>query len=456
MTNDAQSQRVLVVDDDEAIRRRLSGILLKSGYEVCEAESAEQAFEVAGRYPLDAVLMDIQLPGRSGLEALTELSTSQPNVPIIMVTGHASLEGAVEAIRNQAYDYLIKPVSSSDLKFALKRATRLRCLERENRSLRELVETTGAIDGIVAKSRAMSDVVSLIRQLSENESPVLIQGESGTGKDVVARAIHLEGTRSTGAFVALNCAALPESLLESELFGYARGAFSGADQAKDGLFAKADGGTLFLDEIGEMPPSLQSKLLRVLQDGRVRPLGATEDFACDVRVVSATNRNIIDAIRDGEFRSDLYYRLSVIPIELEPLRDRVEDIAPLAHMFASKIDPERHFSPGAIEILEEYDWPGNVRELSNVVERTFALCASRTIDECDLRIQNRLVSPPGRNDSADADSCSLLNEAAGRELSLKELEREYIEMILKRAAGNKSEAARILGINRATLYRRGS
>jgi len=454
MTKEMQPLRVLVVDDDEAVCRRLSGILAKSGYAVREAGSAEQAFEIADRHPLDAILLDIQLPGRSGLEALSEFSRSQPGIPVIMVTGHASLDGAIEAIRNQAFDYLIKPVSSSDLKFAMKRATRLRQLERENRSLRELVETTGAIDGIVAKSRSMSEVVSLIRRLAENESPVLIQGESGTGKDVVSRAIHLEGTRSTGPYVALNCAALPDSLLESELFGYARGAFTGAEQAKDGLFVKADAGTLFLDEIGEMPLAVQSKLLRVLQDGRVRPLGATEDFACNVRIIAASNRNIDQAIRDGQFRSDLYYRLSVIPIELEPLRRRVEDISPLAHMFAAKIDPERQFSSAAIEALEEHHWPGNVRELSNVVERSFALSPSLTLGVADLRIESQVVNDSGPEECIDPLEKELLESALDQNLSLKDLENAYIHRVLEKTSGNKSEAARILGINRATLYRR--
>ena len=302
----------------------------------------------------------------------------------------------------------------------------------------------------------MSDVVSLVRQLAQNESPVLIQGESGTGKDVVARAIHLEGTRSQGPFIAINCAALPESLLESELFGYVRGAFTGADRPKSGLFADADGGTLFLDEIGEMPPSLQSKLLRVLQDGQVRPLGSTEDFISDVRIISATNKDIWKAIYEGGFRSDLYYRLNVIPIELDPLRRRVEDIAPLAQVFASRIDTERQLSASALSALEEYEWPGNVRELSNVIERSLALCSSRTIEASDLRISDSMQHAGRQHDDNSDVRPSLIEESANNGMSLKEVEFRYIEEVLKRTNGNKTEAARILGINRTTLYRRNS
>jgi two-component system response regulator AtoC len=445
--------RILIVDDDDVVRERLAAVVATDGYAVDACSDAETALRQVSSTSYDAVLMDVQLPGRSGLDALSEIHTNLPDLPIILITAFASLDGAVDAIRKQAFDYLVKPVAAVDLRLALRRATRLGRLVRENESLRELVGNAKGIEGVVAKSAAMMDVVSLIRRLRENESPVLIRGERGTGKDVVARAIHLEGVRRDGPFVALNCAAVPDTLLESELFGYVRGAFSGADQPKNGLFSRADGGTLFLDEIGEMAPTLQTKLLRVLQDQKVRPLGATEDIECDVRIIASTNRDLDKAIESGQFRRDLFYRLNVIPVRLEPLRARVEDIAPLTDLFCGRFGAERQISATAIIELEAHSWPGNVRELANVIERSLALSDAQILGPADLRIEGR-EAPLWYPESTQTTTRVLCTDAAERQLSLKEVENLYIDQVLAATGGNKAAAARILGINRTTLYRR--
>jgi DNA-binding NtrC family response regulator len=456
----ATSARVLIVGGDDAAQTRLTEIVVRAGYATEEVSTAKAACELIAESAFDVVLMDTNLSDRSGLEALTEMSRKHPKLPVIFLASQASLDGAIEAIRNHAFDYLIQPVPSSDLLHALKRSTRLRRIERLNQNPCDLVESEINNFGIVASSKSMMDIVSLIHRLRGNSSPILISGESGTGKDLVARAIHLEGDRVTGPFIALNCTALPESLLESELFGHEKGAFTGADRAKRGLFSEADGGTLFLDEIGEMSPALQCKLLRVLQDGRVRPLGATEDFQCDVRIISATNRNLGHAIRDGSFRADLYYRLGVIPIMLQPLRDRPEDIIPLAELYCRRFNADRALSASALTTLSKYSWPGNVRELMNVIERSLALSDSEILSPEDLKIdQFGETSEPLPSASAESgdkpfSAYDFCESAADRTLSLKNVANAYIDEILRRTAGNKAAAARILGMNRTSLYRR--
>ena len=321
------------------------------------------------------------------------------------------------------------------------------------------------IPGVVAESPSMKRVVELVVRLSSNKSPVLIRGESGVGKDVIARAIHRQGNRADKTFVAINCAALPEGLLESELFGFVRGAFTGATANKDGLFARADGGTLFLDEISEMDVALQSKLLRVLQDGRVRPLGSTNDFLCDVRIIAATNQNLEQAVTQGSLRTDLYYRLNVIPIELAPLRDRLEDIVPLAEFLIKSCDPERKLSSSALEKLRAYGWPGNVRELASVIERSIAMSPATILEPEDIWIDSLLhttTEADGVEHTSVADDRNeeipdldiFCERAASQGFTLRDIEEAYIEWILTRTAGNKTTAAEILGLNRTTLHRR--
>jgi len=327
------------------------------------------------------------------------------------------------------------------------------------------------IPGVIAESASMKRVVELVLRLRSNKSPVFIRGESGVGKDVIARAIHSQSNRADQSFIAVNCAALPETLLESELFGFARGAFTGATANKDGLFARADGGTLFLDEISEMDVALQSKLLRILQDGRVRPLGSTEDFLCDVRIIAATNQNMEQAVAQGSLRRDLYYRLNVIPIELEPLRDRLEDIVPLAELLIKSCDAERKLSSAALEKLRAYDWPGNVRELTNVIERSIAMSPATILEPEDIWIDSLLHAEPetagvehasptyGEKDEKDekdeiTDLGIFCERAAANSFTLRDIEEAYIQWVLTRTGGNKSFAADILGLNRTTLHRR--
>ena len=329
----------------------------------------------------------------------------------------------------------------------------------------ESPEAASCIPGVIAESASMKRVVDLVIRLRSNDSPVLIRGESGVGKDVIARAIHGQGNRADHSFIAVNCAALPEALLESELFGFVRGAFTGATANKDGLFARADGGTLFLDEISEMDVALQSKLLRVLQDRRVRPLGSTEDFLCDVRIIAATNQHIEKAVTRGTLRSDLYYRLNVIPIELEPLRDRLEDIVPLAELLIKSCDPERKLSPAALEKLRTYGWPGNVRELVSVIERSIAMSPATILEPEDIWIDSLRHTTPENtaveqtrptHDAKDetSDLGFFCERAAAKDFTLLDIEEAYIQQILTRTAGNKTTAAEILGLNRTTLHRR--
>ena len=327
------------------------------------------------------------------------------------------------------------------------------------------------IPGVIAESASMKRVVELVLRLRSNKSPVFIRGESGVGKDVIARAIHSQSNRADQSFIAVNCAALPATLLESELFGFARGAFTGATANKEGLFARADGGTLFLDEISEMDVALQSKLLRILQDGRVRPLGSTEDFLCDVRIIAATNQNMEQAVAQGSLRRDLYYRLNVIPIELEPLRDRLEDIVPLAELLIKSCDAERKLSSAALEKLRAYDWPGNVRELANVIERSIAMSPATILEPEDIWIDSLLHAEPetagvehasptyGEKDEKDekdeiTDLGIFCERAAANSFTLRDIEEAYIQWVLTRTGGNKSFAADILGLNRTTLHRR--
>ena len=327
------------------------------------------------------------------------------------------------------------------------------------------------IPGVIAESASMKRVVELVLRLRSNKSPVFIRGESGVGKDVIARAIHSQSNRADQSFIAVNCAALPATLLESELFGFARGAFTGATANKEGLFARADGGTLFLDEISEMDVALQSKLLRILQDGRVRPLGSTEDFLCDVRIIAATNQNMEQAVAQGSLRRDLYYRLNVIPIELEPLRDRLEDIVPLAELLIKSCDAERKLSSAALEKLRAYDWPGNVRELTNVIERSIAMSPATILEPEDIWIDSLLHAEPetagvehasptyGEKDEKDekdeiTDLGIFCERAAANSFTLRDIEEAYIQWVLTRTGGNKSFAADILGLNRTTLHRR--
>jgi DNA-binding NtrC family response regulator len=442
---------VLVVDDDAAILEMAEDLLTDAGFAVRTAHSAAEALAFAHDHDCDAVLTDIQMPGKDGLELLAELRELRPDTPVVLMTAFGSIRSAVAAMRAGALDYVTKPFESEELLVSLERAFERRELETENRRLRRAVERASSFGELVGKSPAMNEIYALIRKISNNRSNVLITGESGTGKEVVARTIHFTGSRRDRPFVPINCTAMPEGLLESELFGHVRGAFTGAHATKKGLFEVAQGGTLFLDEIGDMPPSLQGKLLRVLQDREIRPVGGNESVKVDVRIIAASNQDLPREIDAGQFRQDLFYRLNVIPVVIPPLRERVEDIPVLAGAFLRKhADDERNrFTEPAIRKLMRAPWPGNARELENCVERALAMADGLEIRAEDVLLPND-SGPPGEGSLHDL----LLRMARERRVTLRELSEAYTDAALEVASGRKAEAAKILDVNRRTLYRR--
>jgi DNA-binding NtrC family response regulator len=380
----------------------------------------------------------------------SELRRLRPETPLVLMSASGHPDAAVEAMQAGAFDYISKPVEPEAALFRVERALERCAVEEENRRLRRAMAETGAFRGLVGESPAMRDIFALIRKIAHGRSSVLITGESGTGKEVVARTIHYHGPRAGRPFVPVRCAAIPEELLESELFGCVRGAFSDAHTSKRGLFEKANGGTLFLDEVGDVGPSLQSQLLRVLQDGEIRPVGGTRSVKVDVRIIAATNKKLEVEMEAGRFREDLYFRINVIPIHIPPLRERPEDIPPLVKAFVRRHSDGRgrSVSPAAMARLEAAPWKGNVRELENAIERALALCDSREIGGGDLPLE-----PLGAS-AAQGLAAGLLENAVHRRLTLRELETLYISEIMKCTGGNKVQAARILGVDRKTLYRR--
>jgi DNA-binding NtrC family response regulator len=445
-----EQRSVLVVDDDLAMREMLVSLFREHGYRAEPVARADEALARLRDAEFDAVLSDIRMPGKSGIEMVGEVKQLRPATPVILMTAFGSMDSAVEAMRAGAFDYVTKPFEPEAVLFSLERAVERRALEEENRTLRRAVERTANLGDLIGSSPAMREISALIRKIAHSRSSVLITGESGTGKEVVARTIHFHGARAARPFVPINCAAIPEGLLESELFGHVRGAFTGAHATKRGLLEQAQGGTLFLDEIGDMGLGLQSKLLRVLQERELRPVGGTQSVRVDVRVIAATHRDLPKEIQEGRFREDLYYRLAVIPIHIPPLRERPEDVPALAEAFLRKHDEHgRHrLTPEALKRLVGQPWRGNARELENVIERAIALADSEEIGPDDLPIGNGAASP------AEVSAEDLAQLGARRELTLRELEDLYIDAILRRTGGNKVRAAHLLGIDRKTLYRR--
>jgi two-component system response regulator AtoC len=447
-----RTRSVLVVDDDSAMRELVVSLLEDEGIHALAAGTGGEALERLAEFDTDVVLSDIRMPGRSGVELLGEIRELRPDTPVVLMTAFGSIDSAVEAMRAGAFDYITKPFKKDVLFVALEKAFERRALEEENRRLRRALDQTSSFGDLIGASPAMREIFALIRKIADGRSSVLITGESGTGKEVVARTIHFSGARAERPFVPINCTAIPEGLLESELFGHVKGAFTGAHVTKHGLFEQAAGGTLFLDEIGDMGLGLQGKLLRVLQDHEVRPVGGTTSVKIDVRIIAATNRDLRQEIEAGRFRRDLFYRLNVIPIEIPPLRDRPEDVPPLAEACLRRHADGRplRLTPAAIECLKRGRWEGNARELENVIERAVALCDAPEIDADDLPMPRETA---GGEEAADGSV--LVRQAVDRQLSLAELEDLYIDQILEHTHGNKVQAARILGINRRTLYRRG-
>ena len=436
---------ILIVDDDSPHRSMLRTVLRGWGYAVEEAEDGAAAVEQVKARAFDAVLTDVRMARLDGIAALREIREWNPSIPVLIMTAWSSVQNAVDALRLGAYDYLTKPLELDELKLALERALDHTRLARESQEPGRAQSEASSL--LLGRSEAMRELVEMVETVAPTEATVLVSGESGTGKELVARAIQAASTRRDKPFVTINCAALAENLLESELFGHEKGAFTGADRRREGRFVQAHGGTLFLDEIGEMPLSLQAKLLRVLQQGEVQRVGCDETIKVDVRVIAATNRVLADEVAAGRFREDLFYRLNVIGLEVPPLRARREDIPLLASTFlerhaAANRKTIKGFTPQAMDAMLRYGWPGNVRELENAVERAVILSGGEYVADraLPLAVQNAPVP--------DADG----EELALGSMSLEDVERKAIEATLRETEDNKSEAARRLGITRATLH----
>ena len=445
-----QYRKLLVVDDDLAMREMLTSMFNEEGYDAHAAASADEAIERSRDEEFDAVLSDIKMPGMSGIEMVAALREIRSDTPVVLMTAFGTIDSAVEAMRAGALDYVTKPFEPEVVLCSMERALERRALEQENRQLRRALDQTSQLGDLIGTSPAMREIFALVRRVAHNRSSVLITGGSGTGKEVVARTIHFHGSRADKPFVPINCTAIPEGLLESELFGHVRGAFTGAHTSKRGLFETASGGTLFLDEIGDMPPGLQSKLLRVLQDREIRPVGGTHTISVDVRVIAATNKDLREEIANGSFREDLYYRLNVIPIHIPPLAERPEDIPPLVDAFLVRHadGTPRGVSSDGMKALCSAEWKGNGRELENVIERALALTDRLELQVEDLPLEHA-SQPSGAGSITDR-----LHSCAVRRLTLEELQDLYIDEVMTLHNGNKVHAAAALGIDRKTLYRR--
>jgi two-component system response regulator HydG len=440
--------KILVVDDEASILNTLQILLKGEGFEVHTASAAAAALDLLDDIGPDLVLSDIRMPGKSGLELLEDVRGRDGEIPVILMTAQASLQSAVQAVNQGAYYYLQKPFSNDELVALCRRAVETRVLKKENRALKKEIQRRDgrSAERPIGTNRAFVEILKLAETVAPTDSTVLITGESGTGKEVIARYLHALSDRADGAFVSINCAALPENLLESELFGHVKGSFTGAVRDKDGLLVAARGGTFFLDEIGEMTPQLQVKLLRALQEREVVPVGATVPVEIDVRIIAATNRDLEQEIRSGGFRSDLYYRLNVISMHLPALRERKDDIPLLADHFLCEMAEDGDapaLSDGVMELLAAYDWPGNVRELENALERSFVLTSNGTIDAGSL--PERIVHPP---------AAPVVSDRPAANPTLEVIEKAYILWVLDAEDGNKARAAEVLGIDPSTLYRK--
>ncbi|MBT7087116.1 MAG: sigma-54-dependent Fis family transcriptional regulator [Desulfobacterales bacterium] len=448
-----EKQTVLVVDDDNAHRTMLHTLVGGWGYEIREANDGSVAIEMIQDEPFDIVLMDIRMLKVSGIEALESIKRFNPLIPVIIMTAYSSVETAVDALKKGAYDYLTKPLDFNKLRHTLEKAVEHIRLSEENRILKESLGKHFDKGNIIGQSPAMTRFMETVNLVAPSEATILLTGESGTGKELIAGALHFNSSRREGPFIKINCAAITETLLESELFGHEKGAFTGADKRKDGRFLQAHKGSLLLDEVSEMPLTMQVKLLRVLQEREITRVGGDEVIEVDVRLIAATNKNLQELIKEGKFREDLYYRLNVVTLELPSLNERVEDIPLLAQhfleIFSKKNKKEiKGFTPRAMDNLIRYSWKGNVRELMNVIERGVVLGRSDYIEEHDLPIVN-VASGIDAVESQPA-----INDGMNFEMSLEDVERKTILQTLESAGGNKSETARRLGITRRTLHKK--
>lgn len=438
--------KILVVDDEPSHRQMLEAVLTADGYEVQQANDGQEAINSVEERFYDLILMDVRMSRVSGIEALKKIKELSPGIPVIIMTAYASVSTAVDALKSGAYDYLTKPLDIEELKILVSKALRQRQLEQENVYLRERLGDRFDFSNIIGRSSAMRDLFETVALVAPTEATVLIVGESGTGKELIANAIHQNSPRTDRPFIKVNCAALPETLLESELFGHEKGAFTGALARKQGRFQLAHRGSIFLDEIGEMSPTTQTKILRVLQEREFEPLGSTQTVKVDTRVVTATNKNLKEEIQEGRFREDLYYRLNVVALEVPPLRERREDISLLTDFFLKQYAEKNRrlikgFTPRAMDLLMRHGWPGNVRELENVVERAVIMARGDVISQTELPDTLRELEAETEKATVDL--------TPGR--SLKEMEREMILRTLEEAGGNRTRSAEILGISRRTL-----
>ncbi len=436
---------ILIVEDEAKMRRLLELNLGEDGFSTFSAGDAETGLKLLRENSIDLVVTDLKLPGMDGLEFLQAVKRQNAALPVVVMTAFGSVETAVEAMKAGASDYVLKPFSLSEMRLVIHKELDVRDLREENRSLREALGKRYSHPNIVARSPKMQEVLATVERVAPTNSTVLLGGESGVGKDLIARAIHEKSRRARGPFLKINSTAIPENLLESELFGYEKGAFTGAAASKPGKFELADKGTLFLDEIGDVPPAIQVKLLRVLQEREFERLGGTKTIKVDVRLIAATNRDLRAALEEGTFREDLYYRLNVVPIDIAPLRERKEDIPDLVNLFISRFAGDsgktvESISPQAMQTLVNYHWPGNVRELQNIVERACALAKGNVLEPADIHID-------ARPSKAAAAGDGFLPEG----LTLEQWEDDMVKEALRRANGNKSQAARLLGLSRNAL-----
>jgi len=444
---------ILIVEDEPKMLRLLELNLADDGYATRTASTAENGLKVLASDRIDLVLSDMKLPGMNGLEFLQAVKRANAAIPVVMMTAYGTVESAVEAMKEGASDFVLKPFSIEEIKLIVRKELEVRRLHEENRQLREALGQRYQFDNIVANSPGMQEVLAAVEQVAPTNATVLLGGESGVGKDMVARAIHQHSRRVNGPFIKINCTAIPENLLESELFGYEKGAFTGATTTKPGKFELADKGTIFLDEIGDMAGSLQVKLLRVLQEREFERLGGTRTIKVDVRVVAATNQDLRAALEQGTFREDLYYRLNVVPISIPPLREHKEDIPYLVDHFIGRFAESSGkaiggIAPEALKLLVDFHWPGNVRELENIIERAVVMASGTRIETADIRLD---VAWPGGNSTAPAASENSAAIFLPEGMTLEQYEDKLIQAALERAGGNKSQAARLLGLSRNAL-----
>ena len=435
---------ILIVEDEAKMRRLLELNLGEDGFGTLTAGDAEAGLKLFHQNAVDLVVTDLKLPGMNGLEFLQAIKRQNAAMPVIVMTAFGSVETAVEAMKAGAADYVLKPFSLNEMRMVIRKELDVHALREENRSLREALGKRYSHPNVVARSAKMQEVLATVERVAPTNSTILLGGESGVGKDLIAHAIHQKSRRASGPFIKINSTAIPENLLESELFGYEKGAFTGANASKPGKFELADKGTLFLDEIGDVPPATQVKLLRVLQEREFERLGGTRTIKVDVRLVAATNRDLREALEQGTFREDLYYRLNVVPIDIAPLRQRKEDIPELVNLFISRFAADsgkslKGITPEAMQVLVNYHWPGNVRELQNIIERACALTKGAVLEASDIHLDSRPAKSAGAG--------GFLPEG----VTLEHWEDEMILEALRRANGNKSQAARLLGLSRNAL-----